>query len=191
MVDTVNIDATILECFPQILEEGYVENYDFKRCWSRLHPSAPLEERDLAVALVASQGNISGVARLLGRARRSIEQFILRNSSFRILQEDLVEEFLDAVEDSYKNDALRGDGQAKRFFLQTIGKKRGYSTRTETTGADGGPLQFEEVNRDADAFASRMARLATGRDSSDGVIEINRRAEGRPELEVARVVGTS
>lgn len=32
----------------------------------------------------------------------------------------------------------------------------------ELTGRDGGPIQTEEVMRDAESFASRMARLAAG-----------------------------
>lgn len=36
------------------------------------------------------------------------------------------------------------------------------TTHVEMTGADKGPMQFEEVARDADAFASRISGLAAG-----------------------------
>jgi hypothetical protein len=41
-------------------------------------------------------------------------------------------------------DALEGgDLQTTKFYLMTIGKKRGYSERHELTGADGVPLVKE------------------------------------------------
>ena len=43
-----------------------------------------------------------------------------------------------------------------------IARDLGLADKQELSGPDGGPLQVEEINRDADSFAGRMARLAAG-----------------------------
>jgi phage terminase small subunit len=50
-------------------------------------------------------------------------------------------------------------------------------SRIEMTGKDSGPIQVEEIKRDADAFASRMARLTAGA-AATGVGEPNPTSEG-------------
>lgn len=50
-----------------------------------------------------------------------------------------------------------------------IARDLGLADKKELTGANGGPIQTEEIARDADAFASRMARLAAAAvQSGDG-----------------------
>ena len=54
-------------------------------------------------------------------------------------------------------------------FLSLLGKV----LPTQVTGEDGGPVQIEQVQRDADEFASRVLRLASARGLAPG--------DGKPE----------
>lgn len=183
--------STVYEQYPQILDSTFVAHFDFTRCWTRENPDGPYEMMDVAIALIRTLGDLSETAHLLGRSRRSVHGYILRQTELRDLLEDVNDQFLDAIESSYKKDALAGDMTAKKFFLQSLAKDRGYTTRVENTGKDGGAIQVEEVNRDAESFASRMARLAAAGSDAGGADEADGKREGRIELDVARVVGSA
>jgi hypothetical protein len=45
------------------------------------------------------------------------------------------------------------------------------TTRQEHTGADGGPIEVDQVNSDADAFTRSVARLASRREAPEGAGE--------------------
>lgn len=131
---------SIFDKYPRLLDPMFVEAYDFENCWSRINEIGTFAEEDVAVALIRTQGNFSASARLMNRSRRSVYTFIMQNVFLRDLREDLRAEFLDAVEDAYMEDALKGVPGARHFFLTTLGKDRGYVQRQETTGKDGEPL---------------------------------------------------
>lgn len=61
--------------------------------------------------------------------------------------------------------ALKGDRVCQMFYLKTQAGWR-ETNSLELSGPNGGPIQAEDVTRDADAFASRMARLAAAAASS-------------------------
>ena len=131
---------SIFDKYPRLLDLMFVESYDLENCWTRKSEDGSFAEEDVAVALIRTSGNFSATARLLGRARRSTQTFIVQNAFLRDLREDLRNEFLDVVEDAFMNDALKGVPGARHFFLTTLGKDRGYVQRQETTGKDGEPL---------------------------------------------------
>jgi hypothetical protein len=131
---------SIFDKYPRLLDPMFVESYDLEECWTRKSEDGSFAEEDVAVALIRTSGNFSATARLLVRARRSTQTFIVQNTFLRDLREDLRNEFLDVVEDAYMNDALKGVPGARHFFLTTLGKDRGYVQRQETTGKDGEPL---------------------------------------------------
>lgn len=114
---------------------------------------------DVAAALILSKGSLTHAARLLKRSRRSLEGFVARHLLMSQLQEDVAAEFLDEIEMLARMDALGGDANARRYFLSTLGKGRGYSTRVETTGKDGGPVEHVEVSRDAEDFVNKVNNL--------------------------------
>ena len=131
---------SIFDVYPKLLDDEYVSTYPFESCYTRKDRLNPYDDEDVAAALIISDGNLSGAAKLLGRSRRSLEQYIVKISHLRDLQEDLMAEFLDAVEALQKNAALAGDLTTQRFMLSTLAKDRGYVARAETTGKDGGPV---------------------------------------------------
>jgi len=136
---------TIFDEFPELLDLSYVEGYDFSDCWTFKNPNSAYEPLDVAAALLMHRGNYSKVAACLGRSRRSVENFVLLDHRLRDLREDIRNSLLDAIEEGYLDDALSGDAQARRFFLQTLAKDRGYVTRNENTGKDGEPIHTKST----------------------------------------------
>ena len=134
---------SILDEYPEFLEPSYLDNYDFKDCWTRTHPNDAYETRDLIAGLLTERGNYSKIAQRLGRSRRSVENHIQRDMGLRDLREDIRNTLLDDIEEGYLDDALAGDSQARRFFLQTLAKDRGYVVRNESTGKEGGPIHLQ------------------------------------------------
>ena len=119
---------------------GDPENYHFGGCYTRENPDAAMAEQDLVAALLKHRGAYSRMAEDLGRSRSQIESVVTRNDEYRALRDDLREAVIDEIEASAMQQAINGDSAQQRFFLQTIGKNRGYVTREEKTGKDGAPL---------------------------------------------------
>ena len=149
---------SIFDQYPCLLDEGYVENYNLDSCHTAMSPDAHFSTLDVAVALKRASGNISSAAKMLMRSRRSLEGFVLRTIELKDLMEDINEEFLDTVEDLYKKDAILGDGTARRFFLTTKGKDRGFTVRNEVSGKNGDPIEHTETSA-RDVLASRVALI--------------------------------
>ena len=80
----------------------------------------------------------------------------LKGEAVRVLMDNLTDGSLDAA----------------KYVLSRVA---GWTERQaiEHTGADGGPVQIEQVQRDADEFASRVLRLAAARGLAPG--------DGEPE----------
>ena len=75
------------------------------------------------------------------------------------------------------DEAKAGNPAMLQLILKTKGGWREAAQAVELTGKDGGPLQVEDVTRDAESFASRMARLAAVA-SGDGDGEADAGGEG-------------
>jgi hypothetical protein len=150
----------VYEDHPEILDPAFVADFDFMDCWTFLNDHGAFEVRDVAIALLRAEGNIKSAAKFLGRSRRATEVFISRTLALKELHEDIDESFIDDIEEAYKKDAMTGDPVARKFFLMTKGRNRGFVTRNESTGKDGGPIEVDAV----DARSVLAARI-------DGVIE--------------------
>lgn len=148
---------SIYDEFPEIMDDAYVDGFNFLDCWTVLNPDKHFSKRDIAVALIRAEGNLTIVSKLLKRPRRSIETFILRNIDLRDLQEDVEESFIDQIEMLYKTDAKNGDTSARKFFLVTKAKNRGYVTRNEVGGKEDAP--DEELSNARELLADRLANL--------------------------------
>lgn len=134
---------SILDQYPEFLDPAEIERYDFETCWTRLNPNSVYETRDIVAAVIAFRGNYSRIASALNRSRRSVEQYIQYDPLLRDLRDDVRNTILDEIEDGYLDDAVAGDAKARRFFLQTLAKDRGYTIRNENTGKDGEPIHLK------------------------------------------------
>lgn len=135
----------IRDKYPDLRDDDFLRSFDFAGCYTRLHPDRAMCEFDVAVAALVFEGNLSLICRALGRSRSSLSGFVARNEMLVDLFNDVEQTFIDEIEVLHKEAARRGDLQSQRFFLTTKGKDRGYSTRTESTGKDAGPVQMHTV----------------------------------------------
>lgn len=150
---------SIEDIYPALRDPEFVESFDFDTCWTANNPGK-IGDLDLCVAILRSRGHLTRVGKYLQRSRRQVDRAISDNLEIFYLAADLEDEFLDDIEDTYREIARGGDPRAIQFFLSTKGKERGYSTRAETTGAGGGPVQTEEITA-RERIASRLAKLAS------------------------------
>lgn len=143
--------------------------YDFTVCPSRVNPLSPLHKQDVIAALLEAKGNYGVMAHLLGRSRASVKRYVETRPDVWSFYEDHFEAVLDKVEDNLIEAALEGDLTAARFVLQTRGKERGYTTRVERTGKDGGPM--ETVISPADRLNILLDRIAPREEPDLKVLE--------------------
>lgn len=134
---------SIFDEFQDLIRPEFVEGYDLEMCPTAREPEGPILSLDVAVALLKLDGHIAAVAQHLGRSRRVIDTFIQRDLNLSELLEDIQETFLDDAEAKARALARSGDGGVLKYMLSTLGKKRGYVTRTETMLPNGGmTVQF-------------------------------------------------
>lgn len=112
--------------FPDLLDPDIIEEFDFSDCWTKTHPDDAIGELDVAMALSVTRGNLSGAARLLGRSRRQVETFVLRNLLLRDFYEDIDSANVDNVESVLLGLALGGHAGSCQYIMKTKGKGRGY-----------------------------------------------------------------
>lgn len=150
------------ESAPNYLEQP--AEYDFANCKTRLDKFGPYQKGDVLAAIIHSGGNLAKMAMLLGRNRNKVRDYVLANTDVKDVFDEVREARLDLIEETAYNMALQQDGAMVRFMLQCLAKDRGYTTRVETSGPNGGPLEVEDVTlRDAEDFTSRIAGIAARR----------------------------
>lgn len=91
-------------------------------------------------ALTETKGMVYLAARKLGCDPSGIYKLIKRSAAVRDAWEAIKGETTDTVELKLWQRILDNDLAAITFYLKTKGKDRGYSERTEVTGADGGAV---------------------------------------------------
>lgn len=139
----LEIDVSIFDEYQDLIRPEFVEGYDLLTCPTTRDPEGPILSLDVAVALLKLDGHIAAVAQQLGRSRRVIDTFVQRDMNLSELLEDIQETFLDDAEAKARALARSGDGGVLKYMLSTLGKKRGYVTRTETMLPNGGmTVQF-------------------------------------------------
>lgn len=100
-----------------------------------------------AKALRQESGVVKYAAAALGVHRWTLFKFIQENPELNEVRDGAVEEFLDDCEHKMIAAVEAGDMQTVRWALERLGKSRGFSTRVESTGANGEPLTFERIER--------------------------------------------
>lgn len=93
-----------------------------------------------AAAIRGSRGVKSVIATRLGCARNTVYNYLERWPDMKTLLDDESEMLVDLAEVQLFNLIAEKDVRAITFALATKGKNRGYSQRTEITGADGGAI---------------------------------------------------
>lgn len=133
----MGMDQAIFDIFDAALAARDADRpYDFNACKTKTMVGGLVDEEAIN-ALVITNGNIAKSASLLGIRRMKLRDWIDRMPEVQMCMADLRDAQLDDVEEMQFQCALIGDATAGRFLLQTVGKERGYVTRTEQTGKDG------------------------------------------------------
>lgn len=127
-----------------------IESYAFQVCQTYTEPKGPYVKKDVVYAVLHANGNLGKAAKLLGRSRGGLKRWIDAQLDVQELLLDMKEARVDNVEEKQYELADLGDGAAGRFILQTAGKERGFTSRSELTGKDGKPLQTENTQLTAD-----------------------------------------
>jgi hypothetical protein len=85
-------------------------------------------------------GNISKACLELGITRKTMYSWAEKNADFREALDEVKDKLLDDAEELYRNAVQKGDLEAAKFILRTIGRKRGYGDKVEVAGDGGGPI---------------------------------------------------
>lgn len=95
-------------------------------------------------AIEGSRGIKTTIAARMGCSRQTVDNALERWPELRAALKDERESIVDLAESALvvdmENPASAGHQRAYLFILETLGKDRGWSKRTEVTGADGGAL---------------------------------------------------
>ena len=113
-------------------------NYNFQKCATRELGVPHME--DVSAALVQCCGSRVEAAELLGMSRPKLSKYIRLHPDLKDLVDSERDGLLDRVERSVAERALSGDWAAQKFILTTLGKDRGYTTKTEVETTSGGEL---------------------------------------------------
>jgi hypothetical protein len=97
----------------------------------------------ISSALITARGKVSYAAVVLDTSPNYLRQRIRDNEELVSLQEEIREHRLDVAESKLDQRVLKDKWPAIQFSLETQGKHRGYTKRTEVTGAGGDRLVFE------------------------------------------------
>ena len=96
-------------------------------------------------------GIISKVADRVGASWHTAKKYCTRETTpFVTVAKAFEEEHeraLDYSESQMYKQIQDGDGAMIRYHLSTQGKSRGYTERSEVTGAGGGPVQVQSIER--------------------------------------------
>lgn len=131
-------------------------------CETRQDRALPYNYVDVHYAMVATMGDYGHMADLLGRTRTGVKTYVEAHPDLLQLRDDIRNSVIDAIETKELESALNGDGTSRRFVLTTLGKERGFSTRVEQTGKDGGPIERSDpLSRLLESIATGGKRLVT------------------------------
>lgn len=98
-------------------------------------------------ALREHHGVILYAAEACGVSRMALYNFMQKHPELREVQQEASEVLLDIGEKHLTTAISTGDMKTIRWHLERKGKDRGYTTRTESTGKDGEPLQMGVIER--------------------------------------------
>jgi hypothetical protein len=100
-------------------------------------------KKEIIAALVVSKGTVYIAARRLGCAANTIYRFAEKYPEVKEAMHHERGMQIDVAELQLQAAVNRGEPWAIALTLKTIGKDRGYTERTEVTGADGGAINIK------------------------------------------------
>jgi len=129
-------------------------------------------------ALRANNGVVLHAAEACGVTRQTFWRFMAEFPQLYDVKTEAEEDIIDVAEGILLTNIRAGDMKSIRWFLDRKAKNRGYSTRVETTGADGAPIQ-SDVNH---AGFSELSELLDGaaRRRAEGIGDAGEVVEPRP-----------
>ena len=129
-------------------------------------------EDQIAEALLKNAGNATAAAAALGDVTRQAIDYRIKNSArLQQVAAEAGETVTDIAEGQLIKAIKKGHSWAIRFWLSTKGRNRGFVTRSEQTGKNGGPIQHIPLDPatlkgmtddDLDRLEAICARLAGG-----------------------------
>lgn len=100
----------------------------------------PLSVEKVAKALANNGGVVAYAAKSLRCTRRAVYAYIDRHPELADVRHEARETLLDNAEHNVITAVKGGDVRVSQWVLERLGRARGYSTRHELVGAEGGPL---------------------------------------------------
>jgi hypothetical protein len=110
----------------------------------------------VAEALRKGAGITSIAAAALGCTAMTVRNYLKRYPELREVVEEAVEDTLDLAESTLIAAIDTGDFNAVRFYLETKGKHRGFTRRTEVTGPGGQPIEVTDAR---DRLLAELAQM--------------------------------
>jgi len=119
----------------------------------------------LAHALRECRGMTFVAAQRLGCKHDTIVARLAKSPELQAIRDESKGWLIDTAELRLAKAVSEGEAWAIKFYLQTQARDRGYVSRTEVTGLDGGPIQSEVTNADdaRSRLAGRLDELAARR----------------------------
>lgn len=93
-------------------------------------------------AIYGSQGNYSIIAQRLGCHRDTAEKYVLKWEKTKTARQQEVEHLKDFTESKLTEMIRNGERWAIKFYLSTVAKDRGFTTKTEFAGEFDGKIDF-------------------------------------------------
>jgi hypothetical protein len=91
-------------------------------------------------AVQRARGLLFVAAQRLGCTRQTVENYVKRYATVAQAVEEERQKTIDIAEGKLFEKLQTGESWAIQFILKTLGKDRGYTERTEITGAEGGAM---------------------------------------------------
>jgi hypothetical protein len=110
-------------------------------------PGRKLTVERVANALRQNFGILGPTAEALDCSRQSLYEFRQKHPELNDIIREIEESTLDLAENVIATDIKNGAVKTAMWYAERKGKDRGYSTRVETTGANGEPIKHTEIRR--------------------------------------------
>lgn len=110
-------------------------------------PGRKLTIERVTKALRENFGILGPAAEALGCSRQSLYEFRQKHPELNDIIKEIEEGTLDLAENVIASDIKNGAVRTAMWYAERKGKDRGYSTRVETTGANGEPIKHTEIRR--------------------------------------------